>query len=274
LKFALAITCFEDRYKYLYVTLDSIYKMEHIELLDVYVYLVGEQLQPNIYKVCSEFPIKSITSTIYRSIDEYFYVLNELFNTKTYDMVIMSADDIIFRSDTLAYLLSLDNSVFMDFLCPHCLECNGKIVCEIGDNGHVFRYSNFQFMRDSFKAGFLSFVKLPREDSKGSETILNRFLTKPNYKLYIDAFMCSIVHYNKALCRFPKTPYVAHFGFKGFSNIISNVDKVEEIVFSGDKSTWLSNILSFVKTESFLSLEGMSRAFYPKDFDYEVRYSY
>ena len=103
-KVAILLSCFDDRYRHLHVSLDSIFRMNYIEQVDVHIYLGGHQ--PNIYKVLSKFPVSSVTVHNYRGNDVFLYMLRDAFYVKGYDTALVTTDDEILHPRTLNYILN------------------------------------------------------------------------------------------------------------------------------------------------------------------------
>jgi hypothetical protein len=256
MKLAICICCFSDRPKYLYTALYSIFKMNQINKVDIYIFLGGTR-NPEVYKVIGEFTVNSITFFPFIGDNFMCSSLRSLFN-KDYETVILTTDDIIFRPDTIDYILSISNSTFIEFLYPYSIDYAGQVKCEVALTGYVFNKATFEFLDSCRSTGCIYNTQIPTIN--GPKTIW-----ETGCKHYLDAFYSSMVHHWKALCRFPAIPYILHFGFQGITGTIDNYKELEDFVFSGDKNNWLSNILNLLHSNIY---SGLDKVLFPTNFKY------
>jgi len=286
------------RPRYLYITLQGVFRVRGIEDYDVFVSIDGNEETKEAKEVISQFDIKK---SIFRSarLNNLLHVthsLKTIFDTG-YNLILYIENDFLLRPDTIEYVRKAKKDCFflslqkiqpdrkirrqnrikagidLDFRDGQIIRAyrEGKskdeVQQEFGSSDIKKRYSplgNVILARD-FEKLFNFVVRLEylgeRRAVKGGDILNNVWIGHGNAfnRFLIDKQHCS---------RYADQPYVYHFGVRGWHQIESSyVTEVEQKIFSGPRERWVDNVIEIANRSSQRFLTG--KALIPKEFKYD-----
>jgi len=228
-----------NRPKYLYITLDSIFRNKRIDEVDISVYIDGGgDRQEEVIRETSNFNISKLYIN-YKNIGILNSVMNSIrdsFYCGDYDEVFFLEDDHIIRKDTIDKILNTDFDGF--FLSMS--SCNGGKNVDYRPKGNVIKRSNFDILDEWIVGKKYTGLQRPNTDQA---------LTEHPYNY--DGVFYAFIKYNGFLSEFIDDYYVATFGIKGINsqNITEEEKVIHERFFYGDKSRWLDNVVSVLSEQ-------------------------
>lgn len=243
-----------NRVDYLYITLYALMKVNHIEDWDINVSIDGHiNLISEFESITDHFSVNLLTWTdeVFNK-DHTIRSLDKLF--ETYDEVILvDGADLIFRTDALDFLYSIDysNYTFVNFggwlahngiQTPYFYECRGNFLNQ--DSWFIIR----QWMYGKKYIGMIN----PQADAYQPLIFTSEFKA-------FEPLMARYTRDKLGTTYFAPKPYSLHFGVNGISG---KDHEVHNRMISGPKNCWLENVLQehYNKT---------SVHFWPKEFIYK-----
>ena len=264
MKIGLCVVSYE-RPQYLYVSLDSIFKMHGVDNCPVVAFLIENDTLADRVSIISNLAV-SIELTSLTGGESFIYALKVMFEKYNCDAVILLPDDALGRTDSIDYIRSLDNS-------PNVLTvCLASANIVMGkDYPWVECMGGFVFFKDKFEL-VDNFMYTPEfedllADNLGPQLGSNRWFD-------IDTFLCRLVvnqvklNGSIFLAKYPSIAYGVGFGITGMHR--SNTPlyyEVEKKFFQGEKETWLYNVINCLSDKSIP--EEISSLWYPRDFKYQ-----
>lgn len=232
------------RPRHLYVTLDSIFKMNGIEEYPVNIMIVyndKEILEQQLYYI-AQFPISSIEILYEKpNCGDNHLSQFEYLSGLSYDWFLLAEDDIIFRPDALDYLRSIEKHAFVYVLY------NKKI--EDGDIRPLLIYGEGNCFANLYNKTSLEILTkwLSANMSNGLPTHLQNtsdfiYENRPCIEYGNDVKDHAFFHKMDIIESVPSKSMVLHFGLN--TSIKDDIrNELETEMFAGGKEQWLGNIL-------------------------------
>ena len=244
------------RPRYLYVTLDALFRVSNIKSWGVAVYVDGNaETRHDIEETVKQFNIRH---TVYRdshvgNLVNLHLGLRDMFS-RGYNEVLYIDCDIILRTDVLDYLSEAPRDV-----CFVSVSAAGygkkSIYCPLGN---LITRSNFLVLDNWVKNK--RYVGLQRPSMPDTLTKATTGYDGVYYAFLVTFGLESL---------FAPIHYAAHFGIIGWNNKNPNIDtvEVEKRMFAGDSDKWFSNTLKeFYRTDQ---VKDVRDRFIPESFIYE-----
>jgi hypothetical protein len=238
-KFGVVVLAY-NRPNYLYVTLDSLFRNKSIDKVDVGVYIDGGSDNiHDVLNVVNGFGVNHIhvNDTNLMVLNSLMSALGDLFYNRKYDKVLYIEDDHILRTDTIEYCLSTNIEEFV-----LCLSGNGGKARDYRPKGNVITKDNFDILNDWI--GKRMYVGTARPNHPDQ-------ILAEDTKIH-DAVFYSFIVQHQLLSQFAPEFYVATFGVRGVhSRKVNIVDHIIERFFSGDRDTWVDNVVEVIMEQKF-----------------------
>lgn len=240
----------KERPDYLYVTLDSIFRMHGIEKCHVAVYLDGV-LSPELRRkhtlTVSEFPVKKVVFQTDRPLLVFYshmFAFRDMFSDG-YDEVLLLEEDIIVRTDVLQYLESMPRDAFSYDLYRANVRAQGECLTSRSFRSFAVMLPkvNFEYMARWFDA------LLHRGQLwLGAQKDVRIYEIGMLEHICVDGLWCVFAREHNTVERMPPSfSYVYHFGVRRYTIKPSpEVLELEQQMFAGEKSSWLDNVLRLV----------------------------
>lgn len=240
----------KNRPNYLYVTLDSIFRMQGIEKYHVAVYFDGI-LSPEVRRentrVVAEFPVKKVVFQTDRELLMFYSHMlpfEDMFSDG-YDEVLLIAEDVIVRTDALLYLEGLARDAFSYDLYRANSRGSEEMLsyCSFRSFATMLSKASFEYMSRWFEA------KLHRGHFWFGEQSNVRICEMGALEeICADGLWVVFAREHKTVERIPpKVSYVYHFGVRRCNIAPSEeVLELEQKMFAGERSGWLNNVLQLV----------------------------
>jgi len=242
----LAVVVFaHNRPRYLYVTLSSIFAMDNIKQHNVFIFVDGginAKIREMQAETISYFPIFAFFRQ--KRCKILHNIADGLHRTFTlgFDEIVYFEDDFVIRPDTLNFIKHTPREGIFLSLCA--LPEQPEFESSYRPMGNVIGRRNFAFLYDWIENRRYIGLKRPGKDEILTEQVYSH-----------DAIFSSFLLYNGFSTKFARKPYVAHFGARGIHSKIplddSDLLALEERMFAGDKSTWLSNVVHLLENRDF-----------------------
>jgi len=251
-----------NRPRYLYVTLDSLYRAREIKKYRIHVYVDGglnEDTRQQQVEVLEQFPL---TSVVWRranlgTLQNITSSLNELFLLGA-DEVLYLEDDYIVSPVVFKYLQTVSRECFFISLSTSRNE-NRKRYCYL-PYGNLVSRSNFVMLFRYVTEKLYKGIKHKRSD--GTTEVLDDNCVR--HDIVYDHFLL----HNNLLTYYAERPYASHIGVTGihFVERPKLRVKMENRFFSGPREGWLDNIVKILEEKSYISF--FNQVFVPKNFQY------
>ena len=250
-----------DRPKTLYVCLYSILQMNQVEKVHVFVFLIENDTLMDRLSMIGDLPVNKMVIRE-RGGDSFMEALRHLFYTVDCSHVISVGDDQLLCTDTLDYVLSLqdEDKAFIDALGGSDSALGNTIPGIDTAGGLYIKRQSFELL-DSW---------LDTEEC--IQRMGPSFAPKPlpYYRYYdFDRFLAMYMNPQGLRTRYAPAKYGMCFGLCGIhSPKTPNCYETEsDRFFAGDKHTWLSNITSILASDEELPVE-VTRTLLPRHFVY------
>jgi hypothetical protein len=255
-----------NRPKHLYITLDSIYRMEDIEKYTTSVMLIyqdQEILEQQLYYI-SQFPINEIkicyenSMLYYNHLSQFAYLM-----ALNYEWYLVVEDDIILRPDSLKYLESIKKHAFV-----YCLYNNDT---EEGEIRSILRPMQGNIFANLYNKASLNILgewlmaNMGNGLSIGSEPGL--IYNSPDHLDYSsDTKIAAFTRKMDIIESIPSKSMALHFGLN--AAVEGNIrTEMESHMFAGKKEQWLNNVLQVLSAVKY-DLD-IVRIFRPGHFEYK-----
>ena len=229
-----------NRPKFLYVSLDSIFRNSSINDVGVNVYIDGggTNLQ-DMLNTATSFPIDKVHvhSKNLMTLNSIMFALSDILYGGNYKKCFYLEDDHIIRSDTI----------------KHCLEVETKefFYCLGGKNGRGIDYRPKGNMIDADKFPILDewikdkkYIGMPRPGN--SNQILQYGFSGH------DAIFTAFMKTNSLFTEYAPEHYVATFGVFGIHSINGGgFGYLTDRFFAGDKNIWLDNVVKVLSEQPY-----------------------
>lgn len=240
----------KERPNYLYVALDSIFRMRGIENYHVVVYFDGilsAELRRKNTLVVAEFPVKKIMFQTDRALlmfHSHMFPFEDMFHNG-YDEVLLIAEDVIIRADALEYLESMPRDAFSYDL----YRSNGRRDGECFSS-QSFRSFATMLTKTSFEYMSQWFGAMLHRGQFWSGGQRDKRLYEIGTLEHIcaDGLWGIFAREHNTVERMPPHfSYVYHFGARRFGTKLDDaVVELEQQMFAGERDSWLDNVLKLV----------------------------
>lgn len=255
MKIGICVVSYE-RPKYLYVSLDSIFRMHNIDDCIVSAFLIKNDTLADRINIISNFPVEVELTDLIGG-DVFIYAFRVMFLKYNCDIVILFPDDALGRTDLIDYIASLDNPSGI------LLECFAAANASLGKaHPWVECMGGFAFFKDKFKL-VDDYIDTPE-----FAALLVDNLRPGPFRFDIDYFLCKfMLEATTSLARYPPIPYGVGFGITGMHRANTAIYyEYEEKFFCREKENWLFNVVSCLTDKSIP--DEIRNLWYPKDFKY------
>lgn len=249
-----------DRPKHLYVTLDSILKMRHVEQVPVFTFLIENDTLEDRVSIIDNLPTQKVLIK-QRGGDAFMYALYYTFYIQGCDRVVLFGDDQIVRTELLDYVSTLrdDDVVFIDAL-------GGSD----GALGHTYLGIDTSGGISLLKKNF-DLVNSWLDTDECIQSLGSNFIPSPAlYRYDFDHFLWGFMGPRGYYTRYAPVRYAMCFGVCGVHgpNTLECYDFENNRFFIGDKETWLNNITTILASDEELPYD-VTRVLLPRHFIYE-----
>jgi hypothetical protein len=252
-----------NRPEYLYICLDSVIKAGGT---NIHLYLDGpinKEVMNRTIDTISCFPIKSVyvSGNHMGQMESHLFTFRETFNFG-YERVLFLEEDLVISNDAIQWIKEqIDIRGFWLSLSHHDMHPS---IYDTGVNIHglVMTKKCFDILENNIRGNTFWGLKI-----LDNPPLCEWYDTTIGY----DGVWFALSHKNNWIMQRSPISRVAHFGFRGCStyeyadNVKGEIDKAEQILFTGSRDQWLPNLL-----EMFVDCDNLhpevSKMLFPKWF--------
>lgn len=246
-----------NRPRYLYVALDSLFRVRGIEDCHVGVFLdYDPDSREAMEEVISQFDVQTAVfhQAQLMNFANHSFSLSYMCDMGFSELLYIEEDHIV-RTDTLSYLEGAPRDAFFLSLYHAVTVERASRYCPLGN---LVTAQNYAILRDWIDHKKYYGLKRPGtaqildENAMGYDAIYYAFLVATGYET-----------------RFSPAHYVAHFGIVGWNhkNPDEGTVQVETRMFSGPRETWMDNVLREFHSEGHP--QAVAQRFIPRRFEYQ-----
>lgn len=259
-----------NRPKYLYVTLDALFRVKDIEKYSVSVYFEpsGIEIRKEHCNLLAGFPLYSLTfhqkqlGLLY----QILYAFDDIFK-RGYDEALFLASDHLILSSSLQYLESIPRDAFFYLLRKYDHESDVPYAVGAGMGGMLLTKECFYWLKTLIEAKTYRGLEW-----RGHGKAIYEWQTKDYIPeiFAVDGILDAISHFYKLIRCIPPISYLAHFGIrrmfmdKSYEKIINYM---EAKFFYGEKHEWLYNVADVLRNGKYP--KEIDSGLFPKYFDYK-----
>lgn len=248
-----------NRPRYMYITLDSIFRASRVSDYEIFCCVDGTEpgMIVKYKEVFGNFDVPVHFNLIrHRTLDHYMHVYRLLFN-HGYDFVCILEDDIIVKPDIFTRAKRYLDHVGEEFFFSLCGR--GPSSQQYRSRGNILSREKYHYLSD--------FVCNRKYVGLHSTAYSRNFrLTDCLHQPLFDEYMRMEGKYTAWAGDFYTLTFGVYGSLNGYYNEEAKV--MERRFFSGDKDTWLDNVLKIFQDKDYPECLS-SFAFWPRKFSYE-----
>lgn len=257
MKRAFVMIAYNDRPRYLRLSIESLSRCEGLSDWDVKVFVDGPVVDKSAFEFLDNLSFPVLTTFRTEKLGNFLnmiYSMKESFIRGAYDCMLVSEEDFLLRPD----ILKVASEYLLPGLC--CLRASGYSKVKYSGPPILVGKGLFEHLYQWIMGQqYVGLWDAQREISIPANTELH------------DQVLGKYVHEHKIVAAIEPISYGLHFGLRGMNYRQFSKDpeakRLEEKIFNGLPSTWIGNLMNVFHRE-LLGSHFIHKKIQPKDFVY------